>query len=510
MSKGHIMNSNPPLDTSRRAMLAAGLASMLAAAGCGGGGGGGAAAPDAPPAQPPSGENPQPTDPFVETRAWQTARELNQGDIPNVNLGEPEIVLDGDRAGMAVWVRTEGTRVTLWASRYAVDGTWQPARQIDAALVGAPSEPRMAVDAAGNAIVVWLISHQGRINVATNRFAIFDGQWGAARLLQRDIEADAASPRVAMTADGNAVAVWSQPPAIGGRAQIFSNTYVVDVDWTDNIRAVAEAVGLEPSVNPQLALDAQGNATVVWQRMAASLAGRDLWSSTLAADADAWGPVMDLRPQIGVPGSSESPNLAVSADGTAMVIWQLVGNNGSTAIVSRRHAPGAAAWEPTAVVVEPGTLAPANPWLALAADGHALAVWDQIAADAQGRTIMASRFNPAPAAGVKPWGAAANLERVRGGISTAPRLAMDADGNALAVWNQLDGNRTSVLSARYQASASAWTPTGRRLQANETASGGGVRVALRPEGTAVAIWRERTKSADGVGLVDSIWSADFK
>jgi hypothetical protein len=507
------MNSNLPADASRRALLGMGLSTVLIAAGCGGGGGGGAA-PDAPPSQPPVG-NP-PAVPVVETRAWQLAQEIDQGLTAGVEVSEPEIALDGIRGGMAVWIRAEQGRTVLVASRYSSGGSWQPPEQIDAAVGGTPSKPRVAMDAQGNALVVWEQELAGLTNVVVNRFDVVTEAWEFAHVLQRDFDTPAADPRIAMNGAGNAVAVWSQARAAGARVEILSNTYRVDVGWTDVILPVVEAVGIEASINPQLGMDGAGNAHVVWQRFANNGTGFEIWSSVLAAAAEgaaqAWGVPMDVS-RHSVVENSEQPDLAVAADGVAMVVWRRETGSGSKSIRARRYLPGATQWEAAITVAaklgEQDDPVPDNPRVAICPTGHAIAVWDQVSATA-GRTVAASRFSPVPASGA-PWSIPVNLERVRGGLSTGPQIAMDAAGNALVVWGQRDvaGEPTKVLSARYQVGNDQWSTSGQRLQLVDAPAGGGVKVALHPEGTAIGIWKQVSK-VEGGGVLGSLWSADFK
>jgi hypothetical protein len=518
MNKRYISTSGLPTNAQRRALLGLGMASVLAAAGCGGGGGGGGA-PELPSAEVPSPGNPPgaPGAPLVDTRAWQLALEIDQGVTEGVDVGEPVMALDGLRGGMAVWLRTESARTVLMASRYTPAGNWLPPVQIDAAVGGTPSKPRIAMDGLGNAIAVWEQAFGGRANVVYNRYDSVVADWETAKVLQRDFDTSATDPRIAMDVAGNAVAVWCQATVQGSRVGLLSNSYVVDVGWTDVILPVVEVGGVNPSFSPELGIDASGNAHVVWQRAAASGTGNEIWSSVLPAAVEgsvpAWGAVMEVS-RHSTAGNSEQPRIAVGADGVAVVVWRRETGAGSRSIRARRYLPGAAQWEPAQTVAtkvgDQDDPVPDNPQVAIDRSGHAIAVWDQVSAT-NGRTIAASRFSPSPAQGAVPWSVPVNLERVRGGLSTVPKVSMDEAGNALVVWGQQDeaGEPIRVLSARYLARNDQWSSSGQRLQVLDAPGGAGVQVAMRAEGTALAIWKQVSKTGNG-GTAGAIWSADFK
>ena len=83
--------------------------------------------------------------------------------------------------------------------------------------------PQVAFDASGNAVVVWQQSDGTRYNIWSNRYTASTGLWGTAALIETDNAGDANNPQVAIDASGNALAVWSQSD--GTRYNIWSNMY---------------------------------------------------------------------------------------------------------------------------------------------------------------------------------------------------------------------------------------------------------------------------------------------
>ena len=101
--------------------------------------------------------------------------------------------------------------------------------------VGIAYQPDMAVDWAGNAIVVWSQDDapfgDNFNNIWTSRYTAGVG-WGQAILLEDDDSGDTYSPRIALGDDGNGVAVWCQSSyGDGPDFSLWSSRFAVDSGW---------------------------------------------------------------------------------------------------------------------------------------------------------------------------------------------------------------------------------------------------------------------------------------
>ena len=79
-----------------------------------------------------------------------------------------------------------------------------------------------------------------------------------------------------------------------------------------------------------------------------------------------------------------------------------------------------------------------NPQISIDANGNALAVWQQ--SDDTGKNIWSNRYTAGSG-----WGTAEVIETETHDAET-PQISVDADGNALAVWKQSDGTNDSIWS----------------------------------------------------------------
>jgi hypothetical protein len=67
---------------------------------------------------------------------------------------------------------------------------------------------------------------------------------------------------VAIGDNGRAVAVWGHDNGGGTYTDVWANAYIPQVGWGTATRI---NTGSDISINPQVAVDPNGNAVVVWQ-----------------------------------------------------------------------------------------------------------------------------------------------------------------------------------------------------------------------------------------------------
>ena len=141
------------------------------------------------------GGNPTPTPPPAP-KAWQGAALLETDNAGNAR--DPKIALDASGNAMAVWRQSDGTRNNLWANRYnASTSAWGTATLLETDNAGNASNPQIALDASGNALAVWYQSDGTRNNIWANRYNASTSAWGTATLIETDNAGSASSPQIA-------------------------------------------------------------------------------------------------------------------------------------------------------------------------------------------------------------------------------------------------------------------------------------------------------------------------
>jgi hypothetical protein len=129
------------------------------------------------------------------------------------------VAIDAAGNAMVVWIQHNGQlNYTIMAARFNTSsGEWDARRAIQADRYNSYF-PKVTIDPAGNAIAVWLQSNgKGKTTVHAARYAAREDKWGAPKMIQ-DGSHGSISPVVAVSASGSAISMWAQ--------RVFGNYYV--------------------------------------------------------------------------------------------------------------------------------------------------------------------------------------------------------------------------------------------------------------------------------------------
>ncbi len=350
---------------------------------------------------------------------------------------DPRIAMDANGNALVVWTVGSGVGA-IRAARYLVEtGMWTTPVTISDSAMGYVyrATPHLAVDPAGNALVVWelTIPRSGFSEYVLQgvRFTAASATWGTPVALGATTRFGA-DDHIAVAADrfGNGVAVWN----LGTELQ--AARFRTASGWGPAVDLAATDYSFE---GPNVGIDQSGNATVIWTEQ------NIVRSVRYTAASDGWSSPFEMA--AGAIHSSTPAQLVVDAAGNVTAIW--VETSGLRA---RRHDAASGAWQATHAVASLGPDAPqfsrfADPQLTVDGQGVVTAVWDY-------RSIIESaRYTPSTDA----WSSPVALSRLnalgyRG--STDPKLGADTAGNVVVVWkqgHQADFSRV-VQSTRWQVS----------------------------------------------------------
>jgi len=281
-------------------------------------------------------------------------------------------------------------------------------------------------------------------------------------------------PDVAVDRSGNAVVVWKE-----AGSGIWANVFSTGERWGVATLVYANQVcpgGCPEAEAPYVDVDAAGNALAVWAQ------GHEVWSSRFVRGAG-WGPPTLVEtlagvlanPQVGVDASGRGIAVWTQWDGTAWSIW------------ANRFVPEEG-WA-TPRPIEDSPYRAGNVRISVGTNGHAVVVWGQSGGSPSSCCIWANSFDPGTG-----WGAATRIED-QPGLPGAPRIAVDAAGNGLAVW----GYHGKEVARRFVPGVGWGTPT-----LFTTAGGTGLDVAINDAGRAVVVWVQ----LEGGGW-SGIWATRF-
>jgi hypothetical protein len=329
----------------------------------------------------------------------------------------------------------------------------------------------LAFDAQGNAVAVGVGANSGGIATIRATTRPFGGRWSDSVAVSDGDDIEPAAPHVAVNARGDAVAVWS--------AYNHVESTVVRVasrpaggQWSD---PVVVSDGAIFDHEQEVAIDAQGNATVIWAEIPGAI-GFVVRSASRPAGGD-WSAPVDL----GGGTLHSSPRLTVDAQGDVTAVWlgELAASGGGFVdVVQSKSRPSSGTWSTDAVDLSSSDGGAQAPQLAADSTGNAVAVWVWHGSD--GYVAQAAR----QAAG-GDWSAPVDLGT--GGDADAPQVAVDPQGNATAIWASPAASG-SVVRSRSSALGGPWSPLTNLATSNDDDNVGFPWVAADPQGNVTAVW----------------------
>jgi hypothetical protein len=457
------------------AMLRAGcVALFVCVSGCGGGDDG-APPPNAvptpalspapnptPPAPMPAPGSTQPP-PAAEPLVVGTALSIDSGARGNpVNL---RVARSANGDGFAVWQADDGTRHNLWANRYsAATAAWGSPINIEASSADV-DDFDLTVDASGNATVAWhevstspIVGLEQGV-VMSARFDAGAGAWA----MPVPLASNARQPRVASDATGAVLAVYVDRP----NTTVIKGRFFDPVSGTWQPEAAIEqnTFGTGFSSGPVALLDGSGNALVAFKngRTGPSI----LASNYFSRNTGGWGQLPpDTTDILGaVPGSlTFGPNgsiqLAASTEGNFLLAWHTAASfdDPENREIRIAHFTTSTRTWSTAQTLVPGSTQKSVQLQRIGSDagGNALVLWTE--SDGMRTVLKAVRLDHAGAA----CSAVQVIDSAVGGGAARADLAVDPQGNAIAIWQTFEGgrpddcSRSNIAINRFDGATGTW------------------------------------------------------
>ncbi|HEU5064498.1 MAG TPA: calcium-binding protein [Gaiellaceae bacterium] len=343
------------------------------------------------------------------------------------------------------------------------------------------STPRIASDGSGNIVAVWR-EVDGDTSAIGAAFRPAGGAWSSPRRISEPAPATE-SPKLAMDALGNAVAVWQR--STGHDSVVQAAVRPAGGDWSDpqNLSATGEV-----AFNVDVAIRA-GRATAVWMALDDRRTG--IKTSSRAIDG-AWAPQETISGPI---GNTSAPVVAVDDAGAAVAAWRW--SDGAFLVVQAATRSRDGVWATPEVLSGPGRSA-SQPLLAMDANGDALVAWLRF-----NGSWTAAQVVSRPAG--ENWGEARNLSE-RGGNARRLDLAVNSRGDAIVTWTQtLLASSANLWSAFRKAGSNGWA----RTQVTESWYGLEARVALDEQGNATALWAGSFTTSASFKPAGEAWQPNF-
>jgi hypothetical protein len=371
--------------------------------------------------------------------------------------GSPSVAFDGQGIALAVW-RVQQTKSgeivggRIEAAAGSVGGGFGGPHVLATTTGAAPEDPELALSPPGDATVVWLAGDavQAAIRPAGGIFGGAIGL-GSGRL-----------PHLATDAQGNAVATWGDPAtgdvrwAARGAGSVFSDAGTLSsgtMQLDGRIRVAMDPAGAaiaawasdegilvadkpaggafgapvpvsSEGAEPQVALSANGDAVVVWQD---TLAGGGLQAAVRPAGGTFGAPERLTE------GPALGTAVAIDASGNAVTTWvfeqEELGGKNRVEVATR---PAGGGFGPTRVISSPGDEPKAAaPKVASNSRGDVAVVWWAAGADEDRGPWIEASIKPAGG----DFAAPDRLSSSCDATSNADSVAVDEQGNIVAGWH---------------------------------------------------------------------------
>lgn len=421
-------------------------------------------------------------------KAWSVPEMINNDRSGGSGPNTWQIVFDA--RGNGIVVTEDYDRV--WANRYTAGAGWGEPQIIDSTAIPAEDTRygvqkqhiRIYFDPAGNAVAVW---HEPR-QTWINRYTPGTG-WGRAEPSVHK-PGDGNPPEMVADARGYLYAVWTNNDYKRQHHQVWANIHVPGKGW-GQATAIAENTG--DAKVAMIKVDTAGNVYAVWLQGKGKGTGKgledsafnigDVWISRYAP-ATGWGkPALIIREA----NTAKPLDMALDDRGNAMVVWEQKTKD-QRAIWANRYLADRGWDQPVRLELESRQGDSRNPAVAFDARGSAIVMWWKAGSDGN---VVANRYTPG-----EGWGQAVAVS-TQSGLMGYPRFIFDRDGNALAVWAQYARQGGQVVRASRYTIGSGWSPPA-LISVESGEEKHDPRIALDAEGNAIAVWWQRGRGA-------SIW-----
>jgi len=415
---------------------------------------------------------------YVAGTGWGTAQAIES---TSNNSYDATVAIDGAGNALATWYEYDGGNLHVYAARFNTTLGWLVPLNIETTSFFA-FYPSVAMDAQGNGVATWIEWDPG-YNVWARIYNHVTG-WGAPTEVSGGVYSTDYNPGPAVAAsNGNATVVWTMSNATGV-SHVYVNRYIAGTGWTGQIQIDGVAV---PANSGRVAMDTTGNVTISYTYFPTSTspANQVIDQAVRYNQATAtWSYSQLDYARVG----SGSPLLAIDGSGNALTAWNYNGNSNPTIATTEdiltNYYTNGTGWQYYWQAQQAEWDEDISPsWLQLETNPAGDAIFSFTQDDGPLYDGYAALYTPGGG-----WGPITRIENFNSSGVTEEWSAIDGAGNALVLFRASDGAQYNVYAAYYRVGTGWGAP--QRLDTAAGSSKDWLRVAMNNEGDGVAIWNE--------------------
>lgn len=341
--------------------------------------------------------------------------------------------MDGSSNTIAVWTEWGNSVNHIYSSKLskADSAHWQVVDIIFFKEHTLFYYPTVAVDSSGNAVTIWQeqdVNSNSKISASTRSI---NGQWSIPVDLTDPTMGQGVAPQIAMNSSGYAVAIWRLNSIVQASSIQFDGTWSAPMN-------LGTSEGF-----PQIKVDGSGNSVAAW------VSNGSIQTATLPYQGS-WSSVVTLSLS-----NSLEPQLALNDSGYAIVTWA---ENITNSIFAATMQMGSSWSEP--ILLNSGDQIDMYS-VAVAQNGNVVVVWtEQTFDNSSPYPIPSTKYLKASFFSDQHWSSPEVISASdffdSNNIAFNPNVALDGQGNAIAIWNSY----SQIQASLYFKSSGQWsTPT---------------------------------------------------
>jgi len=366
------------------------------------------------------------------TGPWLAAVPITDG---KEEVFAPQVAMDAHGDAVVAWVGNDGNYTIQAAQRAGLSGAFSKAVQLKnlGPMKVVDQRPDLAMNSRGDTVAAWL-QYNGATAIVESASKPAGGSWGADETISSEAE-EMSAPEVGIDATGGATALWEQVVEAKLRATVSARSGSGKWAAPAAISPLTEAA----ANLPQLAVNAAGDAVAVWEHFYGSEGQENVEVASRIGPTGSWSKASVLT-KLEAPKGEPGPHaVAIDAHGDAVAVWSRI-TESTNEIIEAAVGKGGAWQVPEVLTSGLHKGGEITPQVAVDESGDAVVVIEQIIAGKE--QIEAITGNAVLGGWGKP-----KLISAAGESAHEPQIALDAQGNAAAVWTREDGKGASIAEA---------------------------------------------------------------
>lgn len=242
----------------------------------------------------------------------------------------PSIAADSTEAFIVVWESkdTDSDGWGIYGQRYTSGGVLDGSEfLINTTVDNDQRYPDVAMDDNGDHVVVWMdeVYDDDGWGVYMQRYDNTNARYGSQSRFSSSTTGHQRDPKICMTGDGQYAMAWTQISLDGSLFAIYARYYLANgAAISSQIEVVTPSATYVGS--PDIAIDPEGNFTVVWQENGTDGSGSGIFARQFDNAATALGAAFQVNSESDE--NQHSANIAMDTTGAFVVVWSSYGQDG--------------------------------------------------------------------------------------------------------------------------------------------------------------------------------------